>query len=322
MAPLPFNLPLVEFLADHRNPFLTQLFLAASFLGSSTGYILIATLIYVAWDKKLAVRLSALMLLTSSLNGILKLVIRNPRPFVRQGTWLAKWAVSPQSAASLAAEYSTPSGHAMASSSFYTYLCASIKTRAVRVAGVLAILLIGISRPYLGVHFAEDVLLGWACGLALALVFFRYTPALNAAWSRMTYLRQIGAAVAGCFAMWLLTVALNGLRADGQPRAFLAEAGFLTGIVIARPLELRMVNFDPRSSSAVNKALRYILSLALVIATLSLFGMLTSAVGAISPQLGYVSEYVRYTAAGVVSIFLAPLLFTRIGLAGRAPAPQ
>jgi hypothetical protein len=66
---------LIQFLADHRNVFLTKFFLVASFIGDVEGYILIITLIYVIWDKQLAIRLSILVLLTMSLNHLLKIII-------------------------------------------------------------------------------------------------------------------------------------------------------------------------------------------------------------------------------------------------------
>ncbi len=118
MVPLPFNLPIIKFLADHRNPLLARLFLAASFLGSANAYILIVILLYVVWDKRLAIPISVVVLLTTSLNDIFKTLIRNPRPFMRQRTYLKKWGVSRAEARQLATEYSTPSGHAMGSSAF------------------------------------------------------------------------------------------------------------------------------------------------------------------------------------------------------------
>jgi membrane-associated phospholipid phosphatase len=64
-------------------------------------------------------------------------------------------------------EFSTPSGHATAAAAFYTYLYGKVCSRAVRIVAVAAILIIGISRPYLGVHYFEDVFLGWALGVRL-----------------------------------------------------------------------------------------------------------------------------------------------------------
>jgi membrane-associated phospholipid phosphatase len=322
VAPLPFNLALVQFLADHRTAFLTKFFLAATFFGDVGSYILIVTLIYVAWDKKLAVRLSVLVLLAASLNGILKLSFKNPRPFIREGTWLRKWAVSPNRAAALAAEFSTPSGHAMTSSAFYSYLYAFIRNRAVRGIAVAAILLIGLSRPYLGVHYAEDVLIGWAIGVPLALLSIRYAEALAATWNRLSYIQQIACTLAASLALWLFAVLLNGQRIAGQPRAFLGYAGFLTGIVLAHPLELRQVNFDPRSSSLLAKILRYLLSVAMVIFTLLLLEKAFGSLADRASLLGNLLEYLRFTATGFVAIFLAPLLFIRIGWASRHPEEQ
>jgi membrane-associated phospholipid phosphatase len=319
VAPLPFNMALMEFLADHRTAFLTHFFLAATFLGDTGGYILIATLIYVAWNKQLAVRLSVVVLLASSLNVVLKLIVKNPRPFVREGTYLEKWAVSPRAARGLAAQYSTPSGHAMASATFYAYLYKSVKKSYLKVISVAAIVLIGVSRPYLGVHYAEDVLIGWAIGLVVALVAIRYAAAIDGLWDGLSYGRQVGVAVAGGLALWALAIAVNGWRMDGQPREALSSAGFLAGIVLGRGLELRRVNFDPRSLNFPAKMLRYLLSMAMMAGTMLAFGWAAEMIPAGSILLASLSEYLRFAAAGFVIIFLAPLAFTRMGLAEGRP---
>jgi membrane-associated phospholipid phosphatase len=319
VAPLPFNMTVMEFLADHRTAFLTRFFLAATFFGNVSGFVLAATLIYVAWNKQLAVRLAALLLLTSSLNSVLKLIIRNPRPFIREGTYLKKWAVSAKSARELATEYSTPSGHAMTASAFYSFLFAFVRNGWVRVLAVLAIVLIGLSRPYLGVHYLEDVLIGWAIGLFLALVSIRYAAPISAQWSRLSYGGQVGITVVAGLALWLLAVAFNGWRIDGQPGAAFSNAGLLTGIAIARHLELRIVNFDPRSSNLLAKALRYILSLGMMICTLLLLDKFTGEIAVQSSLAWDLLQYLRFAAAGISVIFLAPWLFTSLGLAKRTP---
>ncbi len=137
-----------------------------------------------------------LILLTILINDVLKIFIKNPRPFIEQGTYRQKWAVSPRDATILATEYSTPSGHAMGSSAFYSYLFTLVKNRFVRVILVVAVVLIGASRPYLGVHYVEDVLLGWLVGLVLAWGAIRYIAQLAEIWEKVPYGVQIAIALA------------------------------------------------------------------------------------------------------------------------------
>ncbi len=305
----------VQFLADHRNFLLTQFFLLASFIGQVEGYILVVTLIYVIFNKTLAVRLSVLLLLTMCLNHVLKITIKNPRPFIHEGTYLQKWAVSAENAKALATEYSTPSGHAMAGSAFYSYLYASIENRFVAVIAVIAILSTGFSRPYLGVHYPGDILMGWAIGLPVALVAIRRTDKISDGWNKLSYRYQVGIVVASSLILWLATIAINDWRVDAQPRAVLGYMGFLTGIVLGRPIELSTVNFDPKSSGPLAKILRFAISVAMVLVALLLLDKVFGAIADDFSVLGYMLQYIRYTIAGVVSIFVAPLIFTKIGLA-------
>ncbi len=305
----------MQFLADHRDVFLTKFFLLATFLGQVEGYILIVTLIYVMFDKTLAVRLSVLLLLTMCLNHVLKITIKNPRPFVHEGTYLQKWAVSAESAKALATEYSTPSGHAMAGSAFYSYLYASIENRFIAVIAVIAILSTGFSRPYLGVHYPGDILMGWAIGLPVALVAIRHTDKISDGWNKLSYKYQVGIVVASSLSLWLATIAINGWRVDGQPRVVLGYTGFLTGILLGRPIELSTVNFDPKSSGPLAKMLRFAISIAMVLVALLVLDKVFGTIADDFSVLGYILQYIRYTIAGVVSIFVAPLLFTKIRLA-------
>jgi len=315
MAQLIFNMAVMRFLADHRNFLLTKFFLLASFVGEVEGYILVVTLIYVMFDKTLAVRLALLVLLTMCLNHVLKIIIKNPRPFIHEGTYLQKWAVSTENAKALATEYSTPSGHAMSGSAFYSYLYAFVEYPFVRIIAVLAILATGFSRPYLGVHYLGDVLVGWVIGLLIAMVAIKRADKISDRWNKLSYKYQVAIAVASSLILWLATIAINGWRIDGQPGAFLGYAGFLTGIVIGRPIELSTVNFDPGSSTLPAKILRFAISVAIVLVSLVLLDKVFRAIAGDFSVLGYMLQYIRYTIAGVISIFVAPLLFTKLRLA-------
>ena len=79
--------------------------------------------------------------------------------------------------------YSFPSGHSMASISLYGYLMylahkkinnKLLKTFIYLILGNL-ILLVGISRIYLGVHYASDVIAGFLISTAILLFFIKIT---------------------------------------------------------------------------------------------------------------------------------------------------
>jgi len=315
MIHLHFNLQLVQFLADHREIWLTRFFLLASLIGSARTYIFLMIFLYVAWDKRLAIRLSVLFLLAVSLNDVLKLLIRNPRPFVADGTYVKKWAVSAAQLKVLVAEYSTPSAHAMGSAAFYSYFLALTRNRTLRVLFVVAILCIGASRPYLGVHYAEDVLMGWAMGLFMALAAIAYAGRLAELWAKLPYGLQIVITVAASVTAWLVTAALNGGRIDSQVQEQDAYWGFVTGIAIACPLERRTVDFDSRSGGAVAKLLRYAVCIAVMAVVLFPLQFALAPLAARTAALGCAFDYLRYTAAVVAGMLLGPLVFTKMRLA-------
>jgi len=319
LAELPFSLALIQYLADARTGFLTHFFQFFTFLGEVEGYVLLISLIYVTYDKRLGFRLSALTLVTMSLNHLLKTLIMNPRPFITEGSYAEKWAVSAEKAQELATEYSTPSGHAMAGSGFYSYLYASVKNRYVRTLSITLLLLTGLSRPYLGVHYLEDVLIGWALGLSIALLSVRYAESIGSLWNRFSYPQQLLIAAASSLVLWVFTRAQMGWSTEAQPLAFVGYAGFLTGIVAGYPVERRTVDFDPRSSTVARRALRYLLTVGLILGTLLILDEGFGAVSGDSSPLGYLLRYIRYTIAGIVATLLGPLLFVKLGLAERIP---
>ena len=91
---------------------------------------------------------------------LFKLVFHRPRPEVYFGLAPAE-------------TYSYPSGHAFVSTVFYVLLAALLTAGkpsgrqriAIRIAGVVLPLAIGLSRIYLSFHYPSDVLGGYACAV-------------------------------------------------------------------------------------------------------------------------------------------------------------
>jgi undecaprenyl-diphosphatase len=99
------------------------------------------------------------------LNNALKLVFARPRP-----------AIVPHLHEVMSPSF--PSGHAMTSAAVYLTLGALLmhisKGRLTKIycmtIAMLATLLIGSTRVYLGVHYPTDVLAGWLIGMSWALM--------------------------------------------------------------------------------------------------------------------------------------------------------
>ena len=132
-------------------------------------FIIIATLvvflILLFKKKKIGFVLTLNVLLCSGLNTVIKHIFLRPRPvglkLIKQGG------------------YSFPSGHSMMAVAFYGILiylvCKSNWNKRIKLILssllTILILLIGISRIYLGVHFASDVLAGFAISLSYLIIF-------------------------------------------------------------------------------------------------------------------------------------------------------
>jgi undecaprenyl-diphosphatase len=88
-------------------------------------------------------------------------------------------------ALTFATGYSFPSGHSMVSMAFYGYLSYLAWSRGGRLgkmgaAGLwLLIILIGVSRVYLNVHYPTDVLGGWIFGFIIVAVTIKVMKRLS-----------------------------------------------------------------------------------------------------------------------------------------------
>lgn len=134
----------------------------------STELLLCATIIPLIFSKskKKAFYIGLNVLLCFLLNSSLKHIFLRPRP-------LEELRLIPQGG------YSFPSGHSMLAVAFYGFFIYLISCKRMKKSkkklycGLLSllILLIGISRIYLGVHFASDVLAGFAISLAYLIIY-------------------------------------------------------------------------------------------------------------------------------------------------------
>ncbi len=142
---------------------LLDIVMAAFTVAGSTPVVIAVALAAAAWclrrrDRWAAGTLLGVTVATEMLNLVLKFAFHRARPSL--------WAGAAQ-----LHSHSFPSGHAMAAAAIYgmvAVVVARLASRLRRPAALVApllVLLIGLSRVYLGVHWLTDVLAGFAAGV-------------------------------------------------------------------------------------------------------------------------------------------------------------
>lgn len=157
---------ILQFLADHRTPFLDSLFQLITYLGEETFVIAIICWLYWCKDKTLAYAIGFTYFVSGLLVQGLKITFRIPRP----------WVLDPQfqavpSAIPAATGYSFPSGHTQSGTALYGSLALFTKKKWQSIVAVLIFLLIAFSRMYLGCHTPKDVLTAMLISLAASFFF-------------------------------------------------------------------------------------------------------------------------------------------------------
>lgn len=135
----------------------------------STVAVFVLFLVYWCLDRKTG-RFGLLCFSVGQfLNQTCKAVFCIPRP------WIRNEAIHPsEHAIESASGYSFPSGHSQTAMSSYGALSVKGTTsRWIRVILLVCILLVGLSRNYLGVHTPQDVLVGFGMGI-LSIVIVAY----------------------------------------------------------------------------------------------------------------------------------------------------
>lgn len=158
--------PLLDYLADHRVDWLTDVMRAVTALGSAAVLVPVLTTAALAWVAvtrrwSVVVFIAVAAVGANLLSDVLKALVERPRP-------VGVAAIDPPGS------FAFPSGHTTSSTVAYgalAYLFGSVVRHwGLRVSiwtlALLVALLVGFSRAYLGVHWPTDVVGGHLLGAA------------------------------------------------------------------------------------------------------------------------------------------------------------
>jgi hypothetical protein len=205
---------------------------------------------------------------------------------------------------------------------FWHYFHKLINSKLTRIFTPIIIFLIGFSRPYLGVHYFEDIILGWIIGYIIVILIGKYETTIASKWdnANVLYVRVLSIIAPILFILFLGFT--SGFETKNS--TIVTLAGVFSGLVISITLEQKLVNFNPALSSIspTKRILNYMMRLALGFAVLSipLFGLdtLFSSLVDDNSILGFLFRWLRYSIVTFFGIIVVPLLFIKFGLSDQS----
>lgn len=298
-----------------------------SFLGTEEFFLLLMPILYWCVDAALGLRVGLLLILSTSVNDLLKLAFHAPRPY---------WYSSEVKALSTETSFGLPSNHAQSAVSVWGGLAYSYRGRWGWIVASLVMFFIGLSRIYLGVHFPTDVLAGWVLGGLILWIFLSF-EARGAAWIKSLSLAcQLFTAFGSSLifialalliklslgawtipAVWIQNAAaaapgagpINPLALSGT----FSNAGLIFGLAAGAIWLVRSGGFDAGGLLS-KRALRFLVGL---IGVLAFWRLLALALPQGEDLVAYIFRYLRYGLVGFWVAGGAPLLFNRLGLSER-----
>lgn len=292
-------------------------------LGNENFYILIMPLLFWCVNSIMGIRAGVILILSGGINTFLKIIIHTPRPY---------WVDTRVKAFSSETSFGMPSGHSFNAASIWGSFAVSLKKCWMTWLAIVMILLIGLSRIYLGVHFLHDVLSGWIVG-GLLLWGYLTVEKRIAGWVNQKSLTTqfllaflvsmalIGLAMAGraivnSWSMpteWTQNALAVGAAAPDpyNIEGVITMAGVAFGFLGGLAFWVKKYGTPQVGKKSFKLILRYLLGMA---------GLAILYVGLklIFPEdpelLGQFLRFVRYTLVGVWVTAGAPLLFKKLNI--------
>ena len=291
LAPIFFDFGWNEALRDLL-PETKYFFCYITEFGGTFIYLMIFFIIFWGINKNMGKILLFVYVSSNFVNYYAKAIISNDRP--PESDWLLIGA----------SHLSTPSGHAMSSTVFWGMNSLKIKRLAMWITSIIIILLVGLSRIYLGVHWLGDVLTGWLFGITILLLVWILEEPLNSFVSKYNIIYfYLGLAIFGLIVMILTETFYDSVYNFGAP------GGQMIGLGLGFALEHRYVNFEIKFNPGETwrKILRILLGLFIVATVfLGLSSILDSDIVWL--------KALHYILTLLIGISLWPFIFKKVGL--------
>ncbi|MBN1533925.1 MAG: phosphatase PAP2 family protein [Spirochaetes bacterium] len=257
-------------------------------LGNESFYMVILPLLYWCYEKKRAMKIIVIFLVSSAINDLCKDLWHMPRPDAARllpGIRELNIAYKPKSPG-------FPSGHTQGAVAFWGPIIWYFRHPAIICVGLALILLIPYSRLYLAVHFLGDVTGGYLIGIAILFIMIPATECFDRNREKFCEIVLVTTALVIPLVTFIIAPSNYVYPALGS------LSGMLTGAVIANT----RIDFNPRNS--------WYATVIKIVIGLSVLFVLKFGLKMILPS-NETFGYIRYFILGIWCTLLAPLLFSR-----------
>ena len=229
-----------------RTPALDAAMSLVTRLGEETFFMVAALFVFWCVDKRRGYYLLALGFTGTLINQWLKIVCRVPRPWVRDPHFTIV-----ESARDGAAGYSFPSGHTQSAVGVFGGVARFTRRWWLRCVCLVLLVLVSVSRMYLGVHTPADV--GVSFAVTAVLVLLLYPLIESTLWfpGRMYVILGVLLGVSGAFVAFVelfpFPADVDAANLAGAVKNAWSMAGAVGGMLLACLFDNRLLQFPNRA---------------------------------------------------------------------------
>lgn len=283
-----------------RTPFLDRLMQFITYFGQEIVIIAVICALYWCADKRFAYMLGFTYFTAGLLVQSLKITFRVPRPWVIDPSFKAV-----ESAVPGATGYSFPSGHTQGAACLFFPLALRTKNTWRKLLCVLAFILIGFSRMYLGVHTPKDVIVSMLLSVAVSCMIWHFQRFFLDSTQYVKQTAAVLAALSLAVAAYALLLKSRGTIDMEYALDCCKAAGAGLGFSLGYYIERTRLDFDTHTGQFGSQAVKLIAGLGLTLLIKEGFPLIFGA--------SITAKMAEYFVLVLWVLVLYPCIFTRLG---------
>ncbi|MCY6485178.1 phosphatase PAP2 family protein [Clostridium aestuarii] len=278
------NIEIIKYIQTFSNSFLDKFAEGITMMGEQYFFIMIIAIIFWCVDKKFGYRLGFTLISSMVINGAIKEILKVPRIFGTEGIRSLR--------INTATGYSFPSGHTQGVATFWMSIISNVKKKYIYFLGSIIVILVAVSRIYLGVHRPIDVIGGIVISLIWVLVcniIFNY---LDNGGNKLILFSIIVPMLIGLFMF--------------KTHDYYTISGVTLGFFVGYNIESQYIKFNEKTSMIIN-IFKFLVGVSIVL-------IIMKGLKLVFPKY-LLFDFIRYCIIGIWMTSGAPYLFKKIGFA-------